>query len=52
MTIFHFKVVRMQNYTKLCFNIWNLDELKVSWDDNTYKLKSYPHGRKTPYDIK
>jgi hypothetical protein len=29
---------RMQNCIKLCCNNWHLDEPKVSWNDNTYKL--------------
>ena len=25
-------------YTKFCYSNWHLDELKVSWDENTCKL--------------
>jgi len=31
-------ICKYANHTKLCFNISHLDELKVSWDDNIYKL--------------
>ena len=31
-------MTRDAKYTKLCFNGWYLDELNVSWDDNSRKL--------------
>ena len=46
-------------HTKVCFNYWHLDELKVSQDDNICKLihrivslKKLPQWFKMPYDTK
>ena len=38
MTIFHYKNFMMQNVQKFVFNSSRLDEVKVSWDDNTCEL--------------
>ena len=38
MTTFHYKILGFTKYTRLCFNYWHLDEVEVSWDNNTCKL--------------
>ena len=43
MTLFHCINLLGCKIHQMCFNNWHLDELKVSWDENAWKLIAHPH---------